>query len=119
GVRPRWIGVLLLWPPFAQALYVGNVALPLLPLFVAAPWFGAGLVLAAIFKVYTLIAGLWLARERYWRQLALGGLGVGLALVITLPITGLDRWFEWARGLEAYQASQPPFPSTLYGMSIF
>ncbi len=42
GLSWRWALAALLWPPFFQGLYVGNVAVPVFALFVAAPWFGAG-----------------------------------------------------------------------------
>jgi hypothetical protein len=118
GVRRRWWVPLLLWPPVFQGLYVGNVAVPASLLFAAGPWFGAGLIVAAGFKVYAGLAGLWLLREGRWRAIVVGiGLLVGLTLV-TLPLTGIDRWTEWLVGLLRFRASQELLPEYLYGTSL-
>ncbi len=107
GLRPRWALAALLWPPFFQGLYVGNVAVPAFALFAAAPWVGAGLVLAAIFKPYSGLAALWLVRERHLRPIAIGVIVlVGLA-VLSLPLVGVDAWTAWIEGLGFYARSQP------------
>jgi hypothetical protein len=118
GIGWRWTAALLLWPPFFQGLQVGNVAVPLGLLFALGPWLGAGLVVAAVFKVYSGIAALWLVRER-----RLGAVAVGLAIVVgcsllTLPLTGVDRWAEWWRGLELFRDSQPLLADYLYGFGL-
>jgi hypothetical protein len=118
GVRRYWTLVLLLWPPIFQGIQVGNVAVLAGLLFAVGPWFGAGLVIAAIFKLYSGLAALWLLRERRWLQLVAGaGLVLGAALV-ALPLTGLDRWREWLAGLDWYRASQPLLPASLYGFGL-
>ena len=110
GLSWRWSVAALAWPPFFQGLYVGNVAVPAFGLFAAAPWFGAGLVLAAAFKAYSGIAALWLVRERRFGQLLIGGAVIlGLALV-TLPLVGLDAWRAWVEGLRLYSISQTRLP---------
>ncbi len=117
GLSWRWSVAALAWPPFFQGLYVGNVAVPAFGLFAAAPWFGAGLVLAAAFKAYSAIAALWLVRERRFGQLLVGGaVIVGLAIV-TLPLVGLDAWRAWIEGLRLYAVSQPGLPA-LVGLGL-
>jgi hypothetical protein len=118
GVRGGWIIVFLVWPPFFQGIDVGNVAVFAGLLFALAPRWGAGLVIAAIFKLYSGIAGLWLIRERRIAELLAGvAIVVGLALA-TLPLTGLDRWREWLAGLDWFRASQPLLPGSLYGLGL-
>jgi hypothetical protein len=110
--------VLLLWPPIFQGIEVGNVAVFTGLLFALGTRIGAGLVVTAIFKLYSGLAGLWLLREGRRSQFAAGiALIVGLAL-ITLPVTGLDRWREWLAGLDWYRASQPLLPASLYGFGL-
>ena len=117
GLPTRWAIAALLWPPFFQGLYVGNVVVPAFALFAAAPWFGAGLVLAAAFKPYSAIAALWLVRERRFGQIVRGGaILAGLALV-TLPLVGVDSWRDWLDGLRLYALSQPQVPALL-GLSL-
>jgi hypothetical protein len=117
GLPRRWLLPALFWPPLFQGLWVGNVAVPALALLALAPRFGAGLGLAAVFKAYTGLAGLWLARERRWRSIVLGAaLPAGLAAV-TLPMTGIRAWGDWLDGLAAYRASQAAVPG-LYGFGL-
>jgi hypothetical protein len=118
GLGWRWTAALLLWPPFFQGLQVGNVAVPLGLLFALAPWLGAGLVVAAVFKVYSGIAALWLVRERRLRAVAVGVAIVGGWSLLTLPLTGVDRWAEWWRGLELFRDSQPLLADYLYGFGL-
>lgn len=111
GLSIRWALAALLWTPFFQGLYVGNVAVLAFSLFAAAPWFGAGLVLAAVFKPYSGLAALWLVRERRYRPIAVGVAilaGLGLA---TLPLVGLDAWRDWIEGLRLYAESQQGLPA--------
>jgi hypothetical protein len=101
----------LLWPPFFQGLYVGNIAVPAFGLFAAAPWFGAGLVLTAIFKPYSGLAALWLVGERRIGALAVGLAGVAGLAIVTLPLVGLDAWRAWIDGLGWYNASEAAIPA--------
>ncbi len=118
GLPWRWAVAALVWPPFFQGLYVGNVSVPAFALFAAAPWFGAGLVLAAVFKPYSAVAALWLVRERRFRAL---GLGVGIVAaggLVTLPLAGLDLWRAWIEGIRLYSASQSLVPASLIAMGL-
>jgi hypothetical protein len=117
GLSTRWAFATLLWPPFFQGLYVGNVAVPAFALFAAAPWFGAGLVVAAAFKAYSAIATLWLVRERHIGQLVVGLAILAGAALLTLPLVGLDAWRAWLEGLRLYAISQPRVPALL-GFSL-
>lgn len=118
GVRWAAVPVLLLWPPFFQGIQVGNVAVPLGLLFALAPWLGAGLVIAAIFKIYSGIAALWLLRERRPRELAVGIAIVVVLGVVTLPLVGTQLWAAWLRGIELFRRSQPLLADYLYGFGL-
>jgi len=111
GLSPGWALAALLWPPFFQGLYVGNVAVPAFTLFAAAPWFGAGLVLVAIFKPYSGVAALWLVRERRLRALLVGLAVLALLVLLTLPLVGIDAWRAWIEGLDLYSRSQSSLPA--------
>jgi hypothetical protein len=117
GLPWSWLGPAMLWPPFFEGLWVGNVALPGLLLFAVGPWLGAGLILGAVFKSYTGVAAVWLVRERRWAQIFLGVAVVGLAVVVTLPLTGTGAWPDWLDGLRLYQTSQGLVPG-LYGFGL-
>jgi len=120
GLTLPWALAALLWPPMFQGLYVGNVAVPAFALFAAAPWFGAGLVLAAAFKAYSAIAALWLIRERRWRSLVLGAVILAALALVTLPLVGLDAWQAWLEGLRLYAASQPLVPALVgFGLGAY
>jgi hypothetical protein len=118
GLGWPWVAALLVWPPFVQGLWVGNVAVPLLSLFAIAPRIGEGLVISPVFKLYSGITTLWLVRERRWRPLVLGLVLVAGTALVTLPIVGVGRWLEWVDGLRLYQQSQPLLPQFLYGQSL-
>lgn len=113
GLSTRWALAALLWPPIFQGLYVGNVAVPAFALFAAAPWFGAGLILAALLKPYSAIAGLWLVHQRRWGQLGLGLALIAALALVTLPLVGVDLWRRWIDGLRWYAVSQPAVPALL------
>ncbi len=118
GLPWRWSIVLLAWPPFAQGLYVGNVAVPAFLLFALAFWRGEVLVLGPVFKLQAGVPALWLVRQRRLAAL-FAGLFVLLALVlVSVPLTGIDRWTQWIDGLFAYQRSQASFPSTFYAYAL-
>jgi Glycosyltransferase family 87 len=117
GLSWRWSLLFLLWPGFAEGLYVGNVAVPALLLFAAGARTGGTLVLAGIFKFQNAIPGLWLIRERRWRAL-LAGIGVLVLLVgASLPLVPLSRWVEWMNGLLYFQQSESQFHG-LYGFAL-
>jgi hypothetical protein len=118
GLRWWWCVAFLAWPPVLQGLYVGNVAVPLFALFAAAAWRPALLAIPPIFKLYSGITALWLLRREHWRQL-LGGAGLVLAIaLVSLPLTGLQLWFDWVEGLRVYQVSQQLLPDSLYGFGL-
>jgi Glycosyltransferase family 87 len=118
GIRGWWTFVFLAWPPLFQGIEVGNVSIFAGLLFALAPWLGAGLVVAAVFKLYSGIAALWLVRERRALGLVTGIAVVVGAALVTLPLTGIDRWHEWLVGLDWYRASQPLLPGSLYGFGL-
>jgi glycosyl transferase family 87 len=118
GLSWRWIVVVLVWPPVAQGIFVGNVAIPLFALFAGAPWRPALLAIPPIFKVYSAIASLWLLRREHWRSAILGGSAIVVACVATLPLLGPQLWVDWVGGLEAYQVSQQQLPNNLYGYGL-
>ena len=118
GLGWRWSVVLLAWPPFAQGLYVGNVALPLFCLFAAGPRLGSGLIVGALLKPQGAIAGLWLVREGRWRVAALGMLVLAGLVLVSLPLTGVDQWRAWIDGLTWFDRSQPLVPRTFYGLAL-
>jgi Glycosyltransferase family 87 len=118
GIRPRWWLVLLAWPPVFQGLFVANVSIFAGFLFAAGPWFGAGLLLAGVFKVYSALAGLWLARERRWRPIVTAVVALAAVSLMTLPLTGIERWREWIAGLVWFRQSQDLLPNSLYGIAL-
>ena len=118
GLSWPWALAALLWRPFAEGLWVGNVAVPVLAAFAVAPRAGSLLALPAVFKVYTAILALWLIRERRWRAVAAAmGLVAGLGLV-TLPLVGLDSWRAWLAGLAWWDASAPGLGTYAAGFAL-
>jgi hypothetical protein len=119
-VRWVWLPIFLLWPPFFEGVWAGNVAVPGL-LFLAAAvssrdW-AAALAVGPLLKPQAVIPALWLLRERLWRQLLIGvAIAAGISLV-TLPIVGIESWFDWLDGLRAFQQSQVALPA-LYGLAL-
>jgi hypothetical protein len=109
GLSWRWSVAFLLWPPFAEGLYVGNVAVPALLLFAGAIRAGALLPLGAVFKLQFGIPSLWLVRDRRLREVVLGVALLAGLVAFTLPVVGVGRWREWADGLVAFRASELRF----------
>jgi hypothetical protein len=115
GIRTRWIVPLLLWPPIAVGLSVGNAA-PFGLVALAAGWrWGAALVLGGVFKPQTAIPALWLFREGRWGSFALGLIGIAALALATLPFTGLSIYGDWLRGLQAFDESIRTFPGLAGG----
>lgn len=117
GVRPRWIAILLLWPPLLQGMAVGNVAIFIFGLFAAAPRAPWTLPLMTVFKLQSAVPSIWLIRERHWNSLAIGLALVAVAALVTLPIVGITIWLDWFHGLQLMQASQALYTG-LYGIAI-
>jgi hypothetical protein len=118
GLSWPWAVAALLWRPFAEGLWVGNVAVPLLAAFVLAPRAGALLALPGLFKVYSAIPALWLVRERRWRDLVLAAAIVIALTLATLPLVGLDAWRAWLAGLGWWDASSPVLGSYVSGIAL-
>lgn len=113
GVRWVWVPIFLLWPPFFEGIWVGNVAIIsalLLCIAFARPRAGGLLVLGAMFKPQALVPALWLVRGRRWRALAIGFALAGAIALATLPFVGLGAWFDWLQGLRAFQESVAAMP---------
>jgi hypothetical protein len=112
-----WALLVLAWPPFAEAIYGANVQVVLFAAFVALfyrPGAGRfrptervvddpiesdrfiGLTSTAIaaVKVSQLYAWVYVLRRRP-RAAATGAIAVAVVVVATLPITGLQIWFDW------------------------
>ena len=118
GLAWPWAAAALLWRPFAEGLWVGNVAVPLLAAFVLAPRAGWLLALPGLFKVYAAIPALWLLRERRWRDIVIAG-ALAIALAIgTLPLVGFDAWPAWLAGLAWWDASIPALGSYVSGIAL-
>lgn len=116
GLPWRWAISALLWRPLAEGLWVGNVAVPLLAAFALAPRAGPLLAVPGLFKVYAAIPGLWLLRERRWRDVTIGAAVVLGAVLMTVPLVGLDAWRAWLAGLAWWEASLPGLQG--YGAGI-
>ncbi len=117
GVSPIWLPAFLLWRPAFDGLWAGNVAPFMFVLFAIGPMVGAALPFSASFKLYNGIAALWLVRMRRWRSIAIAAAVLGVIVVATIPLTGIEMWSQWLAGLGYYQESQAAVPG-LYGMSL-
>ncbi|HXG39480.1 MAG TPA: glycosyltransferase family 87 protein [Candidatus Limnocylindrales bacterium] len=118
GVSRRWSFLMLLWPPAFHGLWAGNVAAIGFLLFALGPRWGAGLVLAGLFKPQHALPALWLVREKRSRELVVGCGLLGALAIASLPFIGLDRWLEWWHGLGRYQESERTIPD-LAGMALW
>jgi hypothetical protein len=117
GASWLWAIALLACPPLVKGVASGNVANVILLLFCAGPILGWLLPASGFLKVQAAIPALWLARERRWREAALGLLMVAGICVVTLPLVGLDSWSNWLNGLALRAESQVNLP-ILYGWSL-
>ena len=103
GVRWSFVPLLLLWPPLAIGIQVGNVACFSF-LVLAAAWSVPEVIpLGGVFKPQTGLMALWLVRERRLRTLAVGLGGLALGIIATLPLTGIAIYGEWLRSLRLFQ----------------
>lgn len=118
GLSWTWSLVVVAWPPVVNGIMSGNVSIALFGLFALAPWFGPGLVIAPLFKIYNAIAALWLLRERRFRSVAVGIAVILVAAILTLPfVGGVDAWRDWAGALLTFARTQQEVKS-LYGLSL-
>jgi hypothetical protein len=118
GLRGWWLVAFLAWPPIAEGIYVGNVAIVLFLLFALAPWSGVGLVVGPLLKPASAVLGLWLVVERRWREIGLGLLIVIGLVLASLAVAGIEPWPAWLAGLGWYARSQPEVPATFYGIAL-
>ena len=117
GVRWAWVPVLLVWPPFVQGLWSGNVSTFVFLAFAAAPLAPALLAFPPLVKLQLGITALWLPRERRWSALGRGLLGVAALILVTLPFVGIASWRDWLVGLLAFAQTAGLHPS-LEGLAL-
>lgn len=117
GVRGRWLVVLLAWPAPAVGIAVGNVASFTFLLYALGFRFGVPLVLSGIFKFQSAIPSLWLVRERRWREIATGIGVIAVLCLLSVPIVGVQTWFDWPGALRSFQGTLQDLPSA-YGQAF-
>lgn len=120
-LRSPWLAIplFLVWPPFSEGWLGGNVQVVLFALFVslfvrpdslAAPFRwpdrdpaepeepalrrGLTATVIAAFKVSQLHPWLYLLRHRP-SSAVLGAVVLGAVVLLTVPLTGIDLWFDW------------------------
>jgi Glycosyltransferase family 87 len=117
-----WMPIVLAWPPFAEAIYganiqvamfaalvflfyrAGNAAEPPIGRDVSSPSehaaFVGGLAIAiGAVKVSQPHTALFVLRYRPMAAIA-GGIAVLILAAATLPLVGIDAWFDWANVLK-------------------
>jgi hypothetical protein len=118
-----WMPLVLAWPPFAEGIVDGNVAMLMFLAFVllfyrpsgGTPWHPAPRDIAEPTESGLLVGSLssfiatakvsqphaWLFVLRYrWRAAVLGAVVVGAIALATVPITGLGVWGDWIAQLK-------------------
>ena len=135
GIPALWLPLVLMWPPFSEALIGGNLQVWLFLAFAYLYWsapsgpFGlrhraAGEVpgprggflaaLIGVLKVTQLHA--WVdVLGRAPRAALLGLTPIGLAVMLTLPLVGIDPWREWFEQLA--RAADPAWVSAGIGFN--
>jgi glycosyl transferase family 87 len=103
GLSWGWVVALVVWPPFVQGVWVGNVAIWMALIFAFVPLLPTLTGLPALFKFQSGLIGLWLIRERKWRALIGAGLLVAGLCLVTLPFVGVRLWEDWYHALRAFQ----------------
>lgn len=112
GLGP-WILVIavLCFPPVVGELALGNVHILLFGLFAVAwlgiresdrrgeAWAGLAVGIAAVIKVFPALLILWFLLTGRRRAAAWSVLGAALAIVVTLPLTGLQNWLNFPAAL--------------------
>ena len=112
-VRWVWVPIFLLWLPFIEGIWVGNVAILgalLLSIAVARQSASGVLVLGTLLKPQAAIPALWLVRGQRWRPLVFGVAATAGIVLVTLPFVGVGAWLDWPRALAAFQESFRSLP---------
>ena len=133
GFGPLVAGLVLLWPPYAEALLGGNIQILLFGAFIALMYRdgrqldprarerpaivdGALGAFVAAVKVSQVHAWVYVLRRRP-PAAALGLVVVGVVVLVTLPLLGTDRWLEWAA--QASRAADPTWGSIGFPLSRY
>ena len=112
-----WVPLVLAWPPFTEGILDGNIAMLMVLAFVVlfyrsagSPWrpeprdvsqpeespveLGALSTIIGAVKISQPHAWLFVLHYR-WRAAVIGAVGMAILVLATLPITGIDLWFDW------------------------
>jgi hypothetical protein len=122
-----WLPLVLAWPPFAEGILDGNLQMLMFAAFVflfyrpgGRPWnpeprdIGARTTSSAVTGGLAVFIGAikvsmphpWVFVFRHrWRAAILGAGAVAVVVLATLPMTGIDLWFDWLAQLR--RASDP------------
>ena len=117
GIPWIWLPLVLAWPPFAESIFGANIQTVLFAAFVflfyragASPWKPRMRDVADPTESAPLVGGLatvvgavkvsqahaWLYVLRHRPRAAIGGAVVAVvAVAATIPLTGIDLWFDW------------------------
>jgi hypothetical protein len=112
-----WMPLVIAWPPFAEAIFGANIQMLLFAAFIflffragGVPWRAPARDIADPGESEALVGGLavvvgaikvsqphpWVYVLRYRPRAAIGGALVMVAIVLaTLPLTGIDLWFDY------------------------
>jgi hypothetical protein len=133
GFGPLMAGLVLLWPPYAEALLGGNIQILLFAAYVALMYRDGrqldpsdrerpavvdgtlGAFVGAV-KVSQVHAWLYVLRRRP-KAAALGLAVVSIVVLVTLPLLGTDPWFEWLAQLG--RAADPTLGSIGFPLSKY
>lgn len=134
-----WIPLVLAWPPFSEGIIHANLTVLTFLAFVVlfyrssgSPWradprdvsrqdesaveVGALATVIGAVKVSQPHAWLYVLHYR-WRAAAIGAIAVGALILLTLPLTGVQIWFDWVDQLR--RASDPAWTYGGFAMSRF
>jgi len=133
GFGPLVAGLVLLWPPYAEALMGGNVQILLFGAYIALMYRdgrqldprdrerpamveGALGAFVGAVKVSQVHAWVYVLRRRP-AAAALGLLVVGVVVLVTLPLLGTDRWLDWVA--QASRAADPSLGAIGFPLSTY